>query len=79
MRPQLCRQQQHCCHGDAGDLQKRPARRKPVAVMESLGFLRSDWKSVCCFRFVEDRNTWSIHRQFLWGPALLITAALDKV
>ncbi|CAG07202.1 unnamed protein product, partial [Tetraodon nigroviridis] len=28
--------------------------------------------------FVQDRNTWSIHKQFLWGPALLITAVLDK-
>ncbi|MCM8651566.1 glycoside hydrolase family 31 protein, partial [Lactiplantibacillus sp. E932] len=27
--------------------------------------------------FVTDENTWSIDRQFLWGPALLITAALD--
>uniref|UniRef100_A0A671MMX9 alpha-glucosidase n=1 Tax=Sinocyclocheilus anshuiensis TaxID=1608454 RepID=A0A671MMX9_9TELE len=27
--------------------------------------------------FVSDENTWSIDRQFLWGPALLITAALD--
>ncbi|KAK7909767.1 hypothetical protein WMY93_014451 [Mugilogobius chulae] len=28
--------------------------------------------------FVLDRKTWEIHRQFLWGPALLITPALDK-
>ncbi|XP_034024674.1 maltase-glucoamylase, intestinal [Thalassophryne amazonica] len=28
--------------------------------------------------FVSDRNTWDIYRQFLWGPALLITPALDK-
>ncbi|XP_051801835.1 LOW QUALITY PROTEIN: sucrase-isomaltase, intestinal-like [Acanthochromis polyacanthus] len=27
--------------------------------------------------FVEDRNTWDVHRQFLWGPALLITPVLD--
>ncbi|RXN16969.1 maltase- intestinal-like protein [Labeo rohita] len=27
--------------------------------------------------FVTDANTWSIDRQFLWGPALLITPALD--
>ncbi|XP_010793816.1 sodium channel and clathrin linker 1-like [Notothenia coriiceps] len=28
--------------------------------------------------FANDRNTWDIHKQFLWGPALLITPALDK-
>ncbi|XP_015233743.1 PREDICTED: sucrase-isomaltase, intestinal [Cyprinodon variegatus] len=28
--------------------------------------------------FVEEKATWDIHRQFLWGPALLITPALDK-
>ncbi|XP_067276076.1 sucrase-isomaltase, intestinal [Pseudorasbora parva] len=27
--------------------------------------------------FVNDENTWDIDRQFLWGPALLITPALD--
>ncbi|CAL8350989.1 unnamed protein product [Lota lota] len=27
--------------------------------------------------FVEDRVTWDIHRQFLWGPALLITPAME--
>ncbi|XDV11576.1 hypothetical protein PO909_000477, partial [Leuciscus waleckii] len=27
--------------------------------------------------FVTDENTWKIDRQFLWGPALLITPALD--
>ncbi|XP_058489999.1 sucrase-isomaltase, intestinal [Solea solea] len=28
--------------------------------------------------FVNDKMTWDIHKQFLWGPALLITPALDK-
>ncbi|XP_074535530.1 sucrase-isomaltase, intestinal [Halichoeres trimaculatus] len=28
--------------------------------------------------FVDDKTTWDIHKQFLWGPALLITAALDE-
>ncbi|XP_041660826.1 maltase-glucoamylase, intestinal [Cheilinus undulatus] len=28
--------------------------------------------------FVEDKTTWDIHRQFLWGPALLISPALDQ-
>uniref|UniRef100_A0A672YPB2 P-type domain-containing protein n=1 Tax=Sphaeramia orbicularis TaxID=375764 RepID=A0A672YPB2_9TELE len=28
--------------------------------------------------FVNDKTTWNIHKQFLWGPALLITPALDK-
>nr|XP_019950458.1 PREDICTED: maltase-glucoamylase, intestinal-like [Paralichthys olivaceus] len=28
--------------------------------------------------FVNDRATWDIHRQFLWGPALLITPVLDQ-
>uniref|UniRef100_A0A3P8ZUI1 alpha-glucosidase n=1 Tax=Esox lucius TaxID=8010 RepID=A0A3P8ZUI1_ESOLU len=28
--------------------------------------------------FVNDKNTWDIDRQFLWGPALLITPALDE-
>lgn len=28
--------------------------------------------------FVKDRTTWNIDRQFLWGPALLITPVLDK-
>ncbi|XP_051499825.1 maltase-glucoamylase-like isoform X2 [Apus apus] len=28
--------------------------------------------------FVEDRKTWEIYRQFLWGPALLISPVLDK-
>ncbi|XP_056622067.1 sucrase-isomaltase, intestinal [Triplophysa dalaica] len=27
--------------------------------------------------FVDDETTWTIDRQFLWGPALLITPALD--
>uniref|UniRef100_M4AS73 Maltase n=1 Tax=Xiphophorus maculatus TaxID=8083 RepID=M4AS73_XIPMA len=27
--------------------------------------------------FVKDKATWDIHKQFLWGPALLITPALD--
>ncbi|CAL8361168.1 unnamed protein product [Merluccius merluccius] len=27
--------------------------------------------------FVRDSDTWTIHRQFLWGPALLITPAMD--
>ncbi|XP_048837847.1 sucrase-isomaltase, intestinal isoform X2 [Brienomyrus brachyistius] len=27
--------------------------------------------------FVEERTTWSIDRQFLWGPALLITPVMD--
>ncbi|XP_061924131.1 sucrase-isomaltase, intestinal [Entelurus aequoreus] len=27
--------------------------------------------------FVTDRTTWDIHKQFLWGPALLITPALE--
>ncbi|MBN3276903.1 MGAL glucoamylase, partial [Polyodon spathula] len=27
--------------------------------------------------FVNDRTTWDVHRQFLWGPALLISPALD--
>ncbi|XP_049339266.1 sucrase-isomaltase, intestinal [Astyanax mexicanus] len=27
--------------------------------------------------FVDDKKTWDIHRQFLWGPALLISPALD--
>ncbi|XP_023648457.2 sucrase-isomaltase, intestinal isoform X1 [Paramormyrops kingsleyae] len=27
--------------------------------------------------FVRDRTTWSIDRQFLWGPALLITPAME--
>ncbi|NWR66177.1 MGA protein, partial [Bucorvus abyssinicus] len=29
-------------------------------------------------RFVEDRTTWEIYRQFLWGPALLISPVLDQ-
>ncbi|KAM9853733.1 sucrase-isomaltase, intestinal [Aulostomus maculatus] len=28
--------------------------------------------------FVSDRTTWDIYRQFLWGPALLITPALEQ-
>ncbi|CAN9511486.1 unnamed protein product [Ophioblennius macclurei] len=28
--------------------------------------------------FVDDRATWDIYKQFLWGPALLISPALDK-
>ncbi|XP_055458101.1 maltase-glucoamylase isoform X1 [Psammomys obesus] len=28
--------------------------------------------------FYEDSNTWAIHRQFLWGPGLLITPVLDE-
>uniref|UniRef100_A0A3Q0SHT4 alpha-glucosidase n=1 Tax=Amphilophus citrinellus TaxID=61819 RepID=A0A3Q0SHT4_AMPCI len=27
--------------------------------------------------FVDDRTTWEIYKQFLWGPALLISPALD--
>uniref|UniRef100_A0A665W3A9 alpha-glucosidase n=1 Tax=Echeneis naucrates TaxID=173247 RepID=A0A665W3A9_ECHNA len=28
--------------------------------------------------FVNDKKTWIIYKQFLWGPALLITPALDE-
>ncbi|KGL74967.1 Maltase-glucoamylase, intestinal, partial [Tinamus guttatus] len=28
--------------------------------------------------FVEDRTTWEIYRQFLWGPALLISPVLES-
>ncbi|XP_006887298.1 PREDICTED: maltase-glucoamylase, intestinal-like [Elephantulus edwardii] len=28
--------------------------------------------------FYNDENTWGIHRQFLWGPGLLITPVLDQ-
>ncbi|XP_053176409.1 sucrase-isomaltase, intestinal isoform X1 [Scomber japonicus] len=28
--------------------------------------------------FVNDRNTWDVYKQFLWGPALLITPVLDQ-
>ncbi|NWQ86908.1 MGA protein, partial [Burhinus bistriatus] len=28
--------------------------------------------------FVEDKTTWEIHRQFLWGAALLISPVLEK-
>ncbi|CAH1268259.1 MGAM [Branchiostoma lanceolatum] len=28
--------------------------------------------------FIEDKHTWSIDRQFLWGPALLISPVLDQ-
>ncbi|XP_071751949.2 sucrase-isomaltase, intestinal [Centroberyx gerrardi] len=28
--------------------------------------------------FVNEKATWDIHKQFLWGPALLITPALDQ-
>uniref|UniRef100_A0A670ID22 P-type domain-containing protein n=1 Tax=Podarcis muralis TaxID=64176 RepID=A0A670ID22_PODMU len=31
------------------------------------------------FRFTDDRTTWDIDRQFLWGPALLISPVLDEV
>lgn len=30
-------------------------------------------------RFVQDRNTWSIDEQFLWGPALLISPVMKLV
>lgn len=32
-----------------------------------------------CHRFVDDKTTWDIYKQFLWGPALLITPALNQV
>ncbi|XP_022623710.1 maltase-glucoamylase, intestinal-like [Seriola dumerili] len=28
--------------------------------------------------FVDDKTTWDIYKQFLWGPALLISPALDQ-
>ncbi|KAM9215962.1 maltase-glucoamylase [Dugong dugon] len=28
--------------------------------------------------FYNDSNTWGVHRQFLWGPGLLITPVLDE-
>ncbi|XP_034161045.2 sucrase-isomaltase, intestinal [Pangasianodon hypophthalmus] len=28
--------------------------------------------------FVDDKETWDIYKQFLWGPALLISPALDQ-
>ncbi|KAM9274801.1 sucrase-isomaltase, intestinal [Cariama cristata] len=28
--------------------------------------------------FVEDRTTWEIYKQFLWGPALLISPVMEK-
>ena len=30
-------------------------------------------------RFTDDRKTWTIDKQFLWGPALLISPALEEV
>lgn len=30
-------------------------------------------------RFSDDKTTWDIDRQFLWGPSLLISPVLDKV
>ncbi|XP_050821721.1 sucrase-isomaltase, intestinal [Gopherus flavomarginatus] len=30
------------------------------------------------FEFVEDKNTWDVYKQFLWGPALLISPVLDE-
>lgn len=35
------------------------------------------WLSI--HRFVEDRETWNIDAQFLWGPALLISPVLKLV
>lgn len=31
------------------------------------------------FRFYADEATWSVDKQFLWGPGLLITPVLDPV
>ena len=31
------------------------------------------------FEFVNDRQTWTIDEQFMWGPALLISPLLRKV
>ncbi|XP_075058176.1 sucrase-isomaltase, intestinal [Mixophyes fleayi] len=28
--------------------------------------------------FVEDKNTWDVYKQFLWGPAFMISAVLEK-
>lgn len=30
-------------------------------------------------RFYSDEATWSVDKQFLWGPGLLITPVLDPV
>jgi len=30
-------------------------------------------------RFVNDKDTWEIDRQFLWGPSLLISPVLEEV
>lgn len=30
-------------------------------------------------RFADDKNTWEIDRQFLWGPSLLISPVLEEV
>lgn len=30
-------------------------------------------------RFYSDEATWSVDRQFLWGPGLLISPVLDQV
>ena len=30
-------------------------------------------------RFPEDENTWSIDRQFLFGPSLMVSPALEEV
>uniref|UniRef100_A0A669QJ58 Uncharacterized protein n=1 Tax=Phasianus colchicus TaxID=9054 RepID=A0A669QJ58_PHACC len=43
-------------------------------LISSLKTLFIFWNS----RFVEDRTTWEIYKQFLWGPALLISPVLDQ-
>ena len=34
---------------------------------------------VALFRFKTDINTYDVDRQFLWGPALLITPVIEEV
>lgn len=41
--------------------------------------IRNIYFFLVCQRFVTDRSTWDVYKQFLWGPALLISPALDMV
>ena len=38
-----------------------------------------DYICIYIFRFTSDKNTWSVDKQFLWGPAFMVSPAMQEV
>lgn len=42
-----------------------------------LGFIENF--AILLWRFFDDKETWEIYKQFLWGPAFMVTPVLVPV